>query len=264
MRSIKIINKNFQDSSTPIALLTTTDYIVLIVVGLSALHGWSQGFLRSILGPVALVLCSFLAFLYFQTTHNLFGALLFGTLGPILLNVLFALLLGGKKTNPDDQPISSNSRALGALFNLSWNTGLLILFLFCILLIPANAFGLTKIHSDINRSATISLLNKLLPKHLPPVEHFQKTLNVLKDPKERGAIESSAEYKAIAQDQKIKNILTDQNLIEQIRRGEMAKVLSNPKIQELSHDKELIKKFLDLESSVLQKQLPQNIRNDPK
>lgn len=201
MRSIKIINKNFQDSSISITLLTTTDYIVLIVVGLSALHGWSRGFLRSLLGPFSLILGSIFSFFYFQRTHNLFLSLLLCVLGPLLLNILFALFLGGKKTTSEDQPISSNSRALGALFNVSWNAGLLILFLFCILMIPANVFGLTKIQDDIRRSVAF---------------------------------------------------------------GEMTKVLSNPKIQEISQDKELIKKFLDLESSILQKQLPRNIRNDPK
>ncbi|HLD70212.1 MAG TPA: CvpA family protein [Candidatus Omnitrophota bacterium] len=242
-------------------MLTITDYIVLIVVGLSTLNGWRRGFLRSILGPLALILCSFFSLIYFQITHNLFLTLLFGILGPILLNILFALLLGsGKKTTPENQSISSISRILGALFNFSWNTGLLILFLVWILIIPANVFGLAKIHSDINRSLTISLLNKLLPDRLPMVERFQNTWNVLNDPKKRGAIESSLEYKAIAQDQKIQNILADQNLIEQIRRGEIAKVLSNPKIREISQDKELIKKFLDLESSILRKESPKNLK----
>jgi len=246
-------------------LLTITDYIVLVVVSLSTLNGWRRGFLRSLLGPLSLVVCSVLSFVYFQKTHNLFWSLLLCILGPLLLNILLALLLrSGQKTDEEGQSISSGSRILGALFNLSWNTGILILFLVWILMIPANVFGLAKIHSDINGSMTISLLNQRLPNHLPLVDHFQNTWRVLNNPKERKMIESSLEYKAIAQDEKIQGILADQNLIGQIHRGEMTKVLSNPNIQEIFQDKELIKKFLALENSILRKELPQNIRNDSK
>jgi len=241
-------------------LLTITDYIVLIVVSLSTFNGWRRGFLRSLLGPLSLVLCSVLSFVYFQKTHNLFWSLLLCVLGPLLLNILLPLLLKiGQKTAPEDKSISSSSRILGALFNLSWNTGTLILFLVWILMLPANVFGLAKIHSDINGSMTISLLNQLLPNYLPLVDHFQNTWRVLNDPKERKMIESSPEYTALSQDEKIQGILADQDLIDQIRRGEMAKILSNPKIQEIFQDKELIKKFLALENSILRKRLPRSI-----
>jgi len=126
-------------------------------------------------------------------------------------------------------------------------------------MLPANVFGLAKIHSDINGSMTISLLNQLLPNYLPLVDHFQNTWRVLNDPKERKMIESSPEYTALSQDEKIQGILADQDLIDQIRRGEMAKILSNPKIQEIFQDKELIKKFLALENSILRKELPRSI-----
>ena len=241
-------------------MLTITDYIVLIVVSLSTFNGWRRGFLRSLLGPLSLVLCSVLSFVYFQKTHNLFWSLLLCVLGPLLLNILLPLLLKiGQKTAPEDKSISSSSRILGALFNLSWNTGTLILFLVWILMLPANVFGLAKIHSDINGSMTISLLNQLLPNYLPLVDHFQNTWRVLNDPKERKMIESSPEYTALSQDEKIQGILADQDLIDQIRRGEMAKILSNPKIQEIFQDKELIKKFLALENSILRKRLPRSI-----
>ena len=76
-------------------------------------------------------------------------------------------------------------------------------------------------------------------------------------PEERKVIESSPEYKAISQDEKIQSILADQDLMDQIRRGEMAKVLSNSKIQKIFQDQRLVKKFLALESSILRKEPPQ-------
>ena len=126
------------------------------------------------------------------------------------------------------------------------------------LLIPARVFGLTKIHNDISRSLTFAFFHQLIPDHLPAIDHFQNTWRVLNDPTERQAIESSPEYKAVSEDNKIQSILTDQDLLEQIHRGEMDKVLGNPKIQEIFQDKELLKKFLALESSLLNKEPPRD------
>ena len=238
-------------------MLTITDYIIGIVVVLSTCSGWRRGFLRSILGPFSLVVCSIFSFVYFQKTHNLFLSLFIGIAGPLLLNILLALLLGvWKKTAPDDNPLNLSSRILGALFNLSWNAGILILLLVWILLIPGNIFGLTKIQNDVRRSLVFSVLNQFAPNHFAPVDHFQNTWRVLNAPAERKIIESSPEYQALSQDEKIQSILADQDLITQIRRGEMAKVLSNPKIQEILQDPELIKKIFALESSILRKEPP--------
>lgn len=233
------------------ALLTITDYILLAVVILSTTHGWRRGFLRSILGPFSLVACLIFSFFYFQITHNFLVSLLLCVFGPILLNILLALFLGLWSKPPKDESLSLLSRMLGAFFSLSWNTALLILFLAWILLIPADVWGFKKIQDNISRSRSLLIFNQLLP--IPPVDHFQNTWRAIHDPAQRKDIESSPEYKAISEDKKIRAILADETLIEEIRKGEIAKVIGNPKIQEIFQDPELLKKFLALESSLLRK-----------
>lgn len=233
-------------------MLTITDYILLIVTAVSACNGWRRGFLRSLAGPLSLVVCSIFSFLYFQKTHNLLLSLLLGALGPFLLNIILSSFLGiWQKTANENKPISPSSRILGGFFNGSWNICILILFLILILLTPANLFGLTKVRNDISHSLTFSFLNQFMPDHRPLLDHFPNTARVFQDPLKLKAVESSQEYQDLMHDDKIQNILSDKNLIEQIRQGEVAKVLNNPKIQEVSQDQELIKKFFALEKNLL-------------
>lgn len=236
------------------ALLTMTDYIVLAVVILSTIHGWRWGFLRSILGPFSLVVCLIFSFFYFQITHNFLLSLLLCVFGPVLLNILLALFLGLWPKPPKDESLSLLSRMLGAFFSLSWNTALLILFLAWILLIPAHVLGLTKIQDAISRSRSLLIFNQFLP--IPAVDHFQNTWRAINDPQQRKAIESSPEYKALAEDQKIQAVLADEVLVEQIRKGDMAKVIGHPKIQAIFQDEELIKKFFAFQGSLLRKEPP--------
>lgn len=233
-------------------MITKTDYIVLAIFIFSIWQGWARGLLRTIIGPGSLVAATLVSFFYYGKTKDIVMSLLIGLIGPFLLQFIFSFVMKfASKVTPEEKSVSTVSRTLGAAFNLLWNSIFVLIFLSLILLIPATIWKNNPIQKDITDSFTHSLIKQHLPMIAEKTDHVQNTFIALQDPARQEKLESNPEFQEIKNNAKVKEILADQTLIEQIQNREISKVLSNPKIQELLKDKTLVQNMLSLEKNLL-------------
>ena len=110
--------------------MAMTDIIVLSCSLLLIARGASRGFLRSLLGPVALLIATVASIIYYQVTKNALISLLIGLIGPIVVQMAFNLVLrsfGGLAKS--EAKLTPPSRMVGAALTLIWGWIFIILLL---------------------------------------------------------------------------------------------------------------------------------------
>lgn len=240
-------------------LSSVTDSVVLALTLYFLYRGWSQGLLRTLVGPIALLLGCVIAAIYYAQSHNIIMAFALSLVVPVILNIVFSLTLTiWQKTVNADSPVSPASRAWGAGLCALWGDINLLLIIVLIALIPSNASWIENIRRDIFSSATYSIVDQWT-KHLVPKKSIdiRAASQVLKDPGQMQRLQSSAEYKAVWEDKTIQTLLTDEEIMKDIQDKNFAKLMANPKMQALVKDPQLVKKILDMNVKMMeQKKLP--------
>ena len=66
-------------------------------------------------------------------------------------------------------------------------------------------------------------------------------------------IQDTDEFKAIMNDQYIKNLLMNDSTVKNIQEQNISELINNPDIQAILQDSELMKKFLDLSKKMMSK-----------
>ena len=123
--------------------MAITDAIVAVILIYSSWDGWRRGFLRTLLGPVSLLLATIVSYFYYNFTHDFLKSLLIGLIGPFVLNIILAVVLTlWNKTVNQNQKANNFSRAWGGLFNLVWMGGIILLTLVLLVFMPPNTFGI--------------------------------------------------------------------------------------------------------------------------
>lgn len=232
-----------------------TDLIVAIALICFLSTGWEKGFLRSILGPVSLVIACIFAYFYYLETEDLIMALLISIIGPFILNFLASsiLKLWNKATKEEKPPFSFGS-FLGAVFSAFWSGSILILTIIFLAIIPSNNRFYVEIRNDIIKSHTFTFVNKIAGDKIPiAIFDFQATIEAFQDPEKLEELESSQAYQDIVNNKNIKALLSDETTLEQIQNKDIGQLLKNPNMQAILKDKELLKKFLELNKEILKK-----------
>ena len=239
-------------------LSSITDSVVLALTLYFLYRGWTQGLLRTLIGPIALLLGCVMAMIYYSQNHNIIMAFAISIGAPMLLNLLlsFALTIWQKAVNVD-KTISPASRAWGAGLCALWGDINLLLIIVLIALIPSNASWIEGVRQDIFDSGTYSLVDQWT-KHLVPKKSIdiRAVSQVLKDPNQLQNLQSSAEYKAVWEDKTIQALLTDEEVMRDIRDKNFAKLVANPKMQAVMKDPELVKKILDMNVRMMEQKTP--------
>lgn len=231
-----------------------TDSVVLALTLYFLYRGWSQGLLRTLIGPIALLLGCVMAVIHYSQNHNIIMALAISIAAPIILNLLlsFALTVWQKTVNAD-KIVSPVSRAWGAGLCALWGGINLLLIIVLIALVPGNASWLEGVRQNIFNSGTYSLVDQWT-KHLVPRKSIdiRAVSQVLKDPGQMQRLQSSAEYKAVWDDQTIQTLLTDEEIMRDIRDKDFAKLMANPRMQAVMKDPELVRKILDMTVKIME------------
>lgn len=225
-----------------------TDSIVLVLTLYFLYRGWSRGLLRTLVGPIALIVGCLGAFIYYAQTHNIIVAFIISIVAPLILNIFFSLTLAvWHKMTKTENPISPASRAFGAGLCALWGDINTLLIIVLIAMIPSNASWIESVRQDIFNSGTYSLVDQWT-KHLVPKKSIdiRAVSQVLKDPNQMQRLQSSAEYKAVWEDKTVQKLLTDEEIMRDIQDKNFAKLMANPKMQAVMKDPELIKKILDM------------------
>lgn len=231
-----------------------TDSVVLALTLYFLYRGWSRGLLRTLIGPIALILGCVMAVIYYAQNHNILMAFVISIVAPMILNLLFSLALTvWQKTVNADNPVSPVSRAWGAGLCALWGDINLLLIIVLIALVPSNASWIENVRQDIFNSGTYSLIDQWT-KHLIPRKSIdiRAVSQILKDPDQIQNLQSSEEYKAVWEDKTIRALLADEEIMRDIQDKDFAKLLTNPKMQALMKDPELVRKILDMNVKIMQ------------
>jgi chromate transport protein ChrA len=227
-----------------------TDKIILLVIVLIAYHGWSKGFLKSMIGPIALCMSGIIAFYQYSTHTNLLFTLLTCIFGPFLLGIVLSLVirLGEKILNPKKK-ISPFSKMAGSLISLLWITPYIGLVLFLIMLIPWANPRLERTQNDIQNSLTYSLLKGFMP--ITP-ENITNITKKLKNPETLQKFQASEEFRTIMNDEHIQDLMEDEEIQELIKNNDTSSLMTHPKVQKLLQDKDFLKKLMILNKAIMQ------------
>ena len=231
-----------------------TDSIILALTLFFSYRGWSQGLLRTLIGPIALLLGCIMAVIHYSQNHNIIMAFAISVVAPMLLNLSLSFVLTiWNKTINTDKTISPASRAWGAGLCALWGGINLLLVIVLIALIPSNAPWIENARRDIFNSRTYSLLGRWT-KHLVPQKSLdiRSVSQILQNPNQMQNLQSSEEYKAVREDKSIQDILKDEEMMRDIQEKNFAKLLANPKMQALIKDPELVKKILDMNVKIME------------
>jgi len=219
-----------------------TDVAVFVILAVTFAIGWMKGFLRSIIGPLGLVFCLYLSFDYLHKTHNAGMAFSIAFFGPIVLSIaagfLIKMFFGGSKPG-------TASRVGGGLLNVSWMGAMVLISLALILIIPLPWQPFELVQSDIKSSFTFKLMEPWVKDYLPkenkaPVAYGPPGTQQ----KKFEAVQSTAEYKDLMSEPRIKAVLEDDKLIEEIREKKFGALMNDPRIVEIMQDPKVMKKFL--------------------
>lgn len=227
----------------------TTDIILAFIIILLFLRGWTRGFMRSILGPIAIFGAGWISMIYYAQTQNILISALIGILGPLVIGIAVSLLLNALKlTKPkEERTCSPLSRFLGGCFTLSWTGTLLFLFLFLITIIPLKINWLTSTQSHIENSMIYQkVVNSV--KHVLPlsVQETNNTLHQLQDPEYANEIGNSKEYQSLENNKTYQEIMADEEIVTAIKEKNFVKLVSNEKFLKAIQDKEFLSQMVEL------------------
>ncbi|MBI3617764.1 MAG: CvpA family protein [Candidatus Omnitrophica bacterium] len=234
-------------------MFSITDSIVLALTLYFLYRGWSQGLLRTLAGPIALIVGCLGAFIYYAQTRNIIVAFIISIAAPLILNIFFSLALAvWHKMTKTENPISPLSRFLGASICALWGGINILLFIVLVALIPLNTSWIERIRQDIFNSVTYSLADQWTKRLVPGKSiDIRSVSQVLKNPEQMQNLQSSAEYKAAWEDKTLQKLLADEEIMRDIRNKNFAKLLANPKMQAMMKDPALVKKILDLNIKIM-------------
>ena len=123
-------------------LFSITDSIVVALTLYFLYRGWSRGLLRTLVGPIALLIGCLMAFIYYTQNHNIIMAFVISIVAPPILNIFFSLTLAvWHKMTKTENPVSPASRAWGAGLCALWGDVNILLIIILIALAPLNTPG---------------------------------------------------------------------------------------------------------------------------
>ena len=227
--------------------MTLTDLITsLLSLFLMAL-GYSRGFLRSLLGPIALIAATILSVIYYQYTGQLITSLMIGLVGPLVLLFILKFILKSwiSATKSKAKP-EFPSRLAGLAMTLLWGWVFIILTLVLLAIFPSLNSSLTFLHNDVTHSYSYALarpLENLLVKPAPATPLRQRQAE-----QTRHARSAPAQGQSLATDPRFQKVLQDPEVQREIQERDYAKLMQNPKMmaltQQIMNDPSLMQKVL--------------------
>jgi uncharacterized membrane protein required for colicin V production len=230
--------------------MTLTDLITsLLSIYLIAL-GASRGFLRSLLGPVSLVVGTVVSIVYYNCTKQLIVSLIIGLAGPFILLLILKFLLRTwvSVTKSTDKP-DFLSRTGGLVLTLFWGWVFVVFTLILLAAFPPLNEPLKFIHHDVTSSVSYSVAKPLediffqSPQKIPaagPVRAHAAG----------SAANPSGEAKSLADDPRFQKVLQDPEVQKEIREHDYVKLMQNPKMlaltQQIMNDPAAMKKVLSV------------------
>ena len=237
--------------------LNISDLVIILIFLYFFYSGWSRGFLRSLTGPIALILCLFVGYQYYGRTQNIGIALAIMLVGPVVLRwLVFSVLNLMSKAEGEEVQISTPDRLLGVVVNLAWGGGLLVIFLIVLTMFPLNFLGLNKVQENLNASYSMQLISSHIP--FPRFELVEPDTDALAGSQPGVGVPSQAmvermekiketrEFQELMNDPRIRELLEDEAMRVHLQKKNIPEILADPRIKEVLYDPEMIRKFLQV------------------
>ena len=234
--------------------LSMTDSIILGLLVLFFLVGFLKGFLRTLLGPISLFLALLLSIIIQNKTHNYLYAAITGLVGPFIIQIILSMIFKTWNSSADHKEKPSFiSRLAGGILNTTWISFFIILFFLLINVLPAKWRSAAPIKQQIESSYSYTLMQKLLHNKKVNIKeiNFNGIADAMNNPQKKKIIEESAEYKKIMQNDKIKNITNDPELVKMMQEKNYLGLLRSRKIQDIMKDNDLIDNILLLQKKIM-------------
>jgi len=229
------------------------DIFVLIFVALFFFNGWHVGFFRAILGPISLTLAIIISMVYYAKEGNLLMAIVISVFGPFVIHIGLTILCRILNlTKGKDKELSPLSRILGGLFSSSWMGTMLLLIILMIAMVPAPFDWIKKAQNTIYDSTSYHLISKVIGRDLPKEQLSLETLSeIVKNPDAQKQLQETEEFQSIMDNEKVQNILEDNNILEMIQNKDFRGLMESEKIRDLTQDKNLMENMMNFQKVIM-------------
>jgi hypothetical protein len=231
------------------------DITFLLFVLFFFVNGFVKGFLRTILGPITLIITVFAAYYYYSQTQNLLTSFLIGFLGPIFLRILFFLILNifDLALSKKAENISLLSRLSGGLINTFWGGAYIIAAIYFLAIVPISHPKVKALQENINSSLIFKIIDKQTQNY-EPMKAFQikDVLSGLQDPKVIERVKESGEFKELSDSPAFQNFFDNPEVQTLLDNQDIPGLMKSPELQSLISDKDALKKIMDLNKKIIE------------
>lgn len=236
--------------------MNTADFVIITFFVFYFWRGWVKGFLRSVFGPVALMVCFFYSYFYFQKTHNFGISALICILGPFILNIILGAVLAifhkGKDEKEEESAASVLNRLSGGLLNVLWMGALILVTVCFFLMIPIRISALESLRESLIKSRTVRIVANVSGDSLPFLREDVQPVDIQEARFHFKQIQKTAEFKKLMEDERVKKLFADPQTARKIQSQDILGLLNDPRIQEVLQDPRLIREFLAVNKKMVQ------------
>ena len=230
------------------------DYFVLVSFLYFMTRGYKQGFLKTIIGPISLIICGILGYYYYHVREELLRSLFIISFGPFLFAIGIHILLRVWDTVSldKDEKISALSRFLGSCFCLLWRGPLLLITLLLLTLLPSGEFGwLANFQDKIFNSYSYQIMKGITQDQLPTADGITKVLGAMRDPEKVGKMRASQEYQNIMKEPEFAEFIEDEKVKRLIDEKNLTALISHPKMRALLNNKTVMQNVIKINKQLL-------------
>jgi hypothetical protein len=244
-------------------MLAITDIVVIVLLIIMAANGAYQGFLRSLVGPLALILSLMTSVLVYFNTKSFSTGFLIAVLGPFFYGWVIVTLLK-KWLNAEEAPrLSITSRVGGQVVNVVWGSIVIFITIAFLAFFPFNRFDLPGVSKDVHRSFSFRLIKPIFTNktktYVPPtiLTDCESGICSASD-KQMQTFADDPEVQAIANDPRMQNLLNDPAIQKAVENKDYRAILANPAVNELGKDPQFLIKVIKLYPKVQQNFAPED------
>ena len=225
-----------------------TDLAVVVVMLFYAVKGWYKGFFRTLLGPLAFLICFIGGHAYFLKSYNFWMGFLIVAVGPFFLTIILSIILNLWNRHLDrGLPPFILSRFLAATAGMVWGGCFIILTLVIFMILPLHFPKWEAIKTDITDSYSYAIIAKFIKDKIPHLGGIESAFDASQNSEKWAELKQTPEFQAVYTDPKMEKILTDAVTTQQIKNKDILGLLTNPKIIAAWQDPKVVQKILRLQ-----------------
>lgn len=237
--------------------MATTDIVILLFLIVLAANGAYHGFARALINPVTLLLSLALSWVWYTQTRQFNTACLISMLMPFGLSWLAGRWIRSQTPAGSLADLPMLSRLCGMAVELIWGGTIAALVVGFMAVFPFKQFELENWSKDVQRSQALASIRPTLIQYgiLPAAKKPTPCLNdVCKiDEDDKADLSTDKELTELAQDPRILKLLNDPSAMTAIRSQNIARILSDPIINELRSDPQFLIKVMRAYPKIQQK-----------